>query len=474
MSGDKACPSHAGQHPSLDPGTGRLGSPASAPAEQALPRFLRLFGSGAPGPAQVGLLRDLSALLEAADSRWLLGAAPALLLELVVALSRYAAPLRWEPEGGGSPSDDPSGAAGAERALAVSLVFCNILAKIEAAKGLVGLDPVVAGSVLRQVAGPIFICAVTHVAERPWTRPGSRHGARELLDTLLHVLECKSVPEFLRGTREDEHGWFVVVMQCLKPKLTKETWQCNPATKYVFCFVLQQVQRPWLGDHLEKVLPPSLLLSDDYRIENKILGVQCLHHIIQNVPAAVLCQFNRVQVVYHAVFNHLYSREAQLVQVVLLCMLDLLPVLERAPQQLSPNPPLVTPSDKVLQLLLTHMEAENQLSLRRIYAKSLPAFVERLGIQIVRHLKRLQRVIVAYLEIPDGPEEAARIATLETLKCTIQHAWPRSVEGSSVYRNSPSNQISIFLPQNELSSCRNPQDFAENDVGCGHRQEHHP
>ncbi|XP_039212368.1 TELO2-interacting protein 2 [Crotalus tigris] len=425
MSGRKARPSPAGQHPSLGPAKGNLGDPASSPADQALPRFLRLFGSGAPCPAKLGLVRDLSALLEAADSRWLLGAAPALLQELVLALNRYAAPLQWEPEGGRSPSEDPSGAAGAERAAEVSLVFCNILAKVEEAKDLEGLDSAGTGAILRQVAGPIFLCAVTHGAERPWTRPRSQRGAQELLDTLLRLLGYKSIPEFLRGAHEGEPGWFGVVMQCLKPELTKETWQCNPATKYMFCFVLQQVQRPWLGDHLEKVLPPSLLLSDDYRVENKILGVQCLHHIIQNVPAAVLGQLNRVQVVYHALFNHLYSREAQLVQVVLLCILDLLPVLERAPHQLSHKPPRITASDKVLQLLLTHMEAESQLSLRRIYANSLPALVERLGIRIVRHLKRLHRVIVGYLEIPDGPEEAARIAALETLKCTIEHAWPR-------------------------------------------------
>ncbi|XP_070808438.1 TELO2-interacting protein 2 [Pituophis catenifer annectens] len=425
MSGDKARPSPAGQHLSVGLATGNLGDPASSPAEQVLPRFLRLFGSGASCTAKLGLVRDLSALLDAADSRWLFGAAPALLQELVVALSRYAAPLQWEPQGERSPRENPFGAAGAERAVEVSLVFCNILAKVEEAKDFEGLDSAVTSSILHQVAGPIFICAVTHGAERPWTQPRSQCGAQELLDALLRVLEYKSIPEFLRGTREGERGWFVVVMQCLKPELTKETWQCNPATKYVFCFVLQEIQRPWLGDHLEKVLPPSLLLSDDYRVENKILGVRCLHHIIQNVPAAVLGQFNRVQVVYHALFNHLYSREAQLVQVVLLCILDVLLVLERAPQQLSPKPRRVTASDRVLQLLLTHMEAESQLSLRRIYAKSLPAFVERLGIRIVHHLKRLQRVIVGYLEIPDGPEEAARIAMLETLKYTIEYAWPR-------------------------------------------------
>ncbi|NXO46555.1 TTI2 protein, partial [Locustella ochotensis] len=48
-----------------------------------------------------------------------------------------------------------------------------------------------------------------------------------------------------------------------------------------------------------------------------------------------------------------------------------------------------------------------------------------LGIRIVRHLKRLERVILGYLEVSDGPEEEARLGILETLQCTIEHAWPR-------------------------------------------------
>ncbi|NXT15588.1 TTI2 protein, partial [Prunella fulvescens] len=49
----------------------------------------------------------------------------------------------------------------------------------------------------------------------------------------------------------------------------------------------------------------------------------------------------------------------------------------------------------------------------------------RLGILIVRHLKRLERVILGYLEVSDGPGEEARLGILQTLQCTIEHAWPR-------------------------------------------------
>ncbi|XP_062995654.1 TELO2-interacting protein 2 [Elgaria multicarinata webbii] len=392
------------------------------PVDQVLPQFLRLFACGGPqgtgSNAEAGMTRDLLAILEAVGCQWLFGggcqnAAPKLLRDLAVALCHYAAPLQQEPEEGdaGSPY-----AAVADRAEDAGLVLCNVVAKVEAAKGL---GSAAVGSALRQLAGPAFVFAVTHVADTPWSKARSRSLAQELLDGLLRASDCRSVPEFLRGAREGEDGWFAAVMQCLKPELTKETWQRNPATKHVFSSMLLQVTRPWLSQHLEKVLPPSLLLSDDYRVENKILGVQCLHHIIRNVPAADLCHFNRAQVVYHALSHHLYSKEAQLMQVVLPCLLDLLPILERAPQRLA------APSDEVLRLVLTHMETEHRLSLRRVYARSLPAFVERLGIQVARHLKRLQQVIVGYLEVSDGPEEAARLATLETLKRTIQHAWPR-------------------------------------------------
>ncbi|XP_023796520.1 TELO2-interacting protein 2 [Cyanistes caeruleus] len=213
-------------------------------------------------------------------------------------------------------------------------------------------------------------------------------------------------------------------MGLLKQELTKDTWKRNPASKDVFSWALLRVSRPWLCPHLERVLPPALLLSDDFQEENKVLGVRCLHHIVLNVPGADLCQFNRAQVVFHALYNHLYSREAPLIQAVLLCLLDLLPILERCQRQQG-HGRATAPWDQVLQLVLIHMEAEHRLALRRVYAGTLPAFVTRLGILIVRHLKRLERVILGYLEVSDGPEEEARLGILETLQCTIEHAWPR-------------------------------------------------
>ncbi|XP_068012795.1 TELO2-interacting protein 2 [Melanerpes formicivorus] len=399
--------------------------PAVPPAEQVLLQIGALFSEGPGGAPKAAVVRELGALVEAADCRWLLGGvSPAALGGLVTALSGYAAPPKQEQDAADLPSKDSAYAATAERAADVGSVFLCLLAKLEAAKSQESLGAAVVGPILRCVLGPIYIFTATHLVERPWTDTRSQAVAQQLLELLLQAAGCGSVAEFLRGKNEDEEGRFAAVMGLLKQELTKDTWKRNPATKFVFSWSLPQVSRPWLSAHLERVLPPSLLLSDDYREENKILGVHCLHHIILNVPAADLCQFNRAEVVYHALYNHLYSREAPLIQAVLLCLLDLLPILERAQrQQKQPRP--TSHWQEVLQLVLTHMEAEHRLALRRVYARTLPAFVQRLGILIVRHLKRLERVILGYLEVWDGPEEEARLGVLETLQCTIQHAWPR-------------------------------------------------
>ncbi|XP_030057826.1 TELO2-interacting protein 2 isoform X1 [Microcaecilia unicolor] len=269
------------------------------------------------------------------------------------------------------------------------------------------LPPDSCRALLRCIAAPVYVFA-------------RAHHQKEVMGALLRALGCESEASLLQGPG----GIFRAVMGVLKPDLSKDTWDKNPATKEVFSWTLQQVSRPWLSDHLDSVLAPSLLISDDYRTENKILGVSCLHHILLNVPAAELCQYNRAHVVYHALYHHLYTPEADLIQAVLLCLLDLLPVLEKQP--------VVTGEcrqfnccDDLLQLILTHMEMESRILLRRVYARNLTALVNRLGIKVAGHLKRLTRVIVQYLEVYDGPEEAARLAMLEVLQCTIQQAWPR-------------------------------------------------
>ena len=69
-------------------------------------------------------------------------------------------------------------------------------------------------------------------------------------------------------------------------------------------------------------------------------------------------------------------RNARLFQVVLPCLLDLLLVLEKSPTLAvafqRPNR-----YDTMLRLVLSHMEVDHKLPLRRVYAGILPLFIDR-------------------------------------------------------------------------------------------------
>lgn len=164
-------------------------------------------------------LRDLSALMEGTDCDRLfegsgtsLRGMPEMLGQVVKALEKYAAPPK-EQEGKSAGYSEV-----AEKAAAVGLLFLKLLRKVEAAKNLV--YPAWKTS-LRRLAGPVYIFAITHSLEQPWTSPRSQDVAGDVLALLLQVTECSSVAGFLHGENEDEKGRFIVIMELLKPDLNK-------------------------------------------------------------------------------------------------------------------------------------------------------------------------------------------------------------------------------------------------------------
>ena len=138
---------------------------------------------------------------------------PEMLGQVAKALGKYAAPAE-EPEGRGDRHPDV-----AEKAAAVALLFLKLLRKVEAAKNSL-VCPAWKTS-LRPLAGPIYIFAVTHSLEQPWTSPRSQEVAGQVLALLLQVTECGSVAGFLHGENEDEKGRFTAIMGLLKPDLNK-------------------------------------------------------------------------------------------------------------------------------------------------------------------------------------------------------------------------------------------------------------
>ncbi|XP_061527269.1 TELO2-interacting protein 2 isoform X1 [Phycodurus eques] len=316
----------------------------------------------------------------------------------------------------------------------------GLLGKVEAA----GPDRRARG-VLMAVAPHVCAYAVTHTQEQPWTSRASREAARRLRASLLGAGSWRDCAHMLTGERAGANGAkagaggiLEAVLDVLRPRLTKEAWQRGDEVESAFAWTLFQVKRPSLAPHLPRLLGPALLISDHHEPKKCMLGVRCLHHIVVNTASSELRALKRADVMYEALVKLLYgTKNADVIQLVLRCLLDLLPVLESPPSSVpvgpSPAPGRARRRDDVLRLMLTHMEAEHEVALRRVYARALPAYLERMGVSACRHLRRLGRVVPAYLEVSDAPEEVTRIFALRALECILTAAWPRLARSVSVW-----------------------------------------
>ncbi|XP_072243246.1 TELO2-interacting protein 2 [Leuresthes tenuis] len=401
--------------------------PLLPPITELLSRLQEKLIDAAEKPSEISsLIGQVERLVQAAESDWLFSSDSAAqeggwvelraaYVSLISALIGCAALPLCEDDCSSPPTaayqNIPS------RAAAVSSALTALLRKCEGGG---------ATRLLHAVAPPICVFAVTHFQDQVWTSSSSRAAARRLQEALLTAGHWTNSAHLLMGD-EKNSGILGGVLDVLQPQLTKDSWQRCEAVKLVFAWTLLQVTRPALSPHLLRLLPPSLVLSDHYRPENCMLGVRCLHHIVLNTPAADLRQFNRAEVLYQALFKHLYKTEAAVIQLVLPCLLDLLPVLEKPPSSLDPSSSRRKPCrhDDVLRLVLTHMEAEHKVALRHAYASALPLFIDRMGVAVSRHLQRVERVLLGYLEVRDPPEEKLRLKMLEVLQKMTRAAWPR-------------------------------------------------
>ncbi|XP_078360633.1 TELO2-interacting protein 2-like [Oculina patagonica] len=305
--------------------------------------------------------------------------------------------------------------------------------------------------VMKKVSCCLVTLCAAHTESRPWTSTASKTSAHELLSLICTYCQCSSVCELLCGSVDAESGasakdenfedrqtmnrvfplgLFRHVLDYLRPQLLKDTWKKFPLACHVLVWCTMQVKHPYIGEHFAKLMSPLLLLIDDYEMESKTLGFKCLKHVVDNMNSAELQWYGRADVLFEAAQRHVYTSDPSLVSVLHPCLLSILAVVEPSPTKPKFGRK-TTKCDSVFQIILSSMEFESKIAMRRAYARHLRDFIEHMGITILRHFKRLLRVLVSYLEVSDYPDEETRLSILDSLNTTMLHAWPRIPNHSS-------------------------------------------
>ena len=260
--------------------------------------------------------------------------------------------------------------------------------------------------------------------KHPWSKPTLSCAAELLLAKLLQMHNVLNTCELLMVSSPGHKNVFQSMIEVLKPRLRKNHWKQNPASVVCFTAILTELKSPEVGNYLSDILPLLLNLIDDFEAKNKIVGLKCVQHLLSNTTKSELFWYGRADVLYAAVQPSLYSNDPEVMHHALPCMLQLSLVIDfnATPKEVSVQ---YTKLDDVYGVVLTNMNLESSWSLRREYSQVFSAFIEALGVQVLKHSEKTLNVIEHYIDIPDSQDEATRVNTLRALVKLIEAAWPR-------------------------------------------------
>ena len=243
-----------------------------------------------------------------------------------------------------------------------------------------------------------------------------------LLTGLMQFAKVAS-PSDLLQVKFSNASVFDECLKLIQPWLKSDNWKRNPAT--VHCYVgLLTTASFNLFDHLPLVLPPTLLLVDDFEPQNQCTGIQCTQHILEHTSKTEIYLYGRAEVLFCALLRLMYSAEEEVILALLPCILRLAQTIDFNAKDKS-NAMKTTKTDELFSILLRNMLLEQKWSVRREYSKHLSNFVNALQLAILKHLPKTFEVVESYLEITDYEAEATRVNILRAIETLINVAWPR-------------------------------------------------
>ncbi|XP_028408340.1 TELO2-interacting protein 2-like [Dendronephthya gigantea] len=289
-------------------------------------------------------------------------------------------------------------------------------------------------SIQKKVLCEIVMICIQQVGDQCWALDDCKKMAMAVLESLIVMCGCRDVLGLLCGNggktlKERDccffpNGVLRSVLEKMKTFMSKNKLPDYPVAVHIIVWSIRNMKHPYLGEHISMILPPLLMLVDDYRVENRVTGIETLSHVIENMNATELCWYGRANMIYDALHHRIRTNQPEVMRVLQLCLLKIIKVIEPSPKRPIASPKM-NKCDENFQIILTSMEFESKIVMRRAYCSNLALFIDHMGITIVRHLTRLLRVVFGYLEIGDGDTEDWRLLMLDILKSILLNAWPK-------------------------------------------------
>lgn len=263
----------------------------------------------------------------------------------------------------------------------------------------------------------VTLLIATHSETYHWSNKDSILACNNFLDFLLQHANHKNLSSLLC----DEHfnpTIFKSVLKKMRPLLLKDTWMHNPSSCYMFHWLLNHVKHPHLADYLSDVFPPPFMFVSYHAVDQKVIGLKCFEHLLDNVPPSLMVLTGNEEAIFHSLHPLIYSKEIVVIDILFSCLFKL-PMIKSKQKKLA----FWDECSKIMNHLLHSTEFENDVQIKRLYLSHIRNFM--VSDSPIKHLKYLIKIVKLVLVEDTISDKQCQIIALEILQNIIKCSWPR-------------------------------------------------
>jgi len=283
--------------------------------------------------------------------------------------------------------------------------------------------------IVKKISAKVVIMISCRLGNFSWTNQNVKKLSNQIIQSLCQISNQKNISTILSGTTDPSNqlllfqdGLLGTILTNLSAYFNQDKWEKNLTVKHSFLWCLTKVKYPYLDKHIQKLIPPLLIMMDSFKQNEKILGVTSTQYLIDNVNPSILLLYNHALVIYDTLFKMLYSSNEILYEICLPVLESILLVIERKPGDICSVE--YTKWDTCFEKIFNNAEYANNVTIKRIFLKAMEKFIKHLNGNSIKHFDNILSTVAYSLQHPDGQKEEARFHALAVLKEAMSSCWP--------------------------------------------------
>ncbi|GAA5809097.1 hypothetical protein MFLAVUS_002500 [Mucor flavus] len=233
-----------------------------------------------------------------------------------------------------------------------------------------------------------------------------------------------------------------------------QQWKENNYVDIMY-WLVKEISSNDLKENLHLILPPVLIILDDYDIEYKEEGVKMVHYIVNKLDSEQTSRMGLDSLFFESLFSCLLrlsqDREEPLVKVAYPCILDLIASVKDQHKRSDLY-------ERVLKdgIVTGYLYAGQKILFLPILLKPIVTLYNQLGSIGVQYLKAIIPMLcdsMAMISSNNRVIQGINLAATESLIVVIKKCWPRIPEYKGLIMKSIAKTWAYYHKNNDAKMC---------------------